>query len=79
MPNDIMMSRIRELRESSIEDAIKAEMTARETEQMVAGEYKVRWTTAKSDRLDNKRLKAGHADLYKLYSKETVTRRFSIA
>lgn len=63
----------------AIQDAIKAEMTARDTEELTAGAFRIRWKPIKSKRLDSKALKAAHADIYALYSVETVTRRFSIA
>ena len=64
---------------TTLQDEIKAEMTAQRIEEMTAGEYKIRWTTVKSMRLDSKALKSAYADLYSQYSKESVSRRFSIA
>lgn len=63
---------------TDIQDTIKAEMAARNTEEITAGAFKVRWKAITSKRLDSKALKADHADLYALYSVETVSRRFSI-
>jgi len=64
---------------TGIEDAIKAEMTARDTEEMAVDVFKVRWTTVKSSRFDTTAFKTTHADLYGQYCKETTTRRFSVA
>lgn len=64
---------------ATIEDLIKAEMTARDTEEMMVDIFKVRWTTVKSSRFDSSAFKKTHADLYEQYTKTTETRRFSIA
>ena len=64
---------------TAIEDTIKAEMTARETEEIITGEYKVRWTKVTSNRFDSTAFKKTHADLYSQYTKTTESRRFSIA
>ena len=64
---------------TAIEDTIKAEMTARETEEIFTGEYKVRWTKVVSNRFDTTSFKKTHTDLYSQYTKTTETRRFSIA
>ena len=86
-----MTAKVRELKELklmaeelqaeifTIEDSIKAEMTARATEEMTVDVFKVRWTTVKSNRFDTKAFKSTHADLYGQYCKESVTKRFSIA
>lgn len=64
---------------TAIEDTIKAEMTARETDEIITGEYKVRWTKVTSNRFDTTSFKKTHADLYSQYTKTTESRRFSIA
>ena len=64
---------------ATIEDLIKAEMTARDTEEMMVDVFKVRWTTVKSCRFDSSAFKKTHADLYEQYTKTTETRRFSVA
>lgn len=63
----------------TIEDAIKAEMTARNTEEMSVDVFKIRWTTVKSNRFDTTAFKKTHKDLYEQYTKSTETRRFSVA
>lgn len=60
-------------------DEIKREMEAKCTEQIMAGAFKVRYTTVKATRFDSRAFKADHADLYGQYSKQTESRRFSIA
>lgn len=60
-------------------DEIKAEMTARNTEEMTVSCYKVRYTTVTSNRFDSAAFKKTHADLYDQYTKTTTSKRFSIA
>lgn len=63
----------------ALEDAIKAEMAAREAEELQAGLFKVRYKTVESRRLDGKSLKAEMPELYERFSKAVVARRFVIA
>lgn len=63
---------------TTLEDTIKAEMTARDTAEIVVGVFKVRWTPVVSQRFDSSAFKATHAELYKQYSRQVETRRFSI-
>lgn len=63
----------------TIKDEIKAEMTARGTEEMSAGMFTIRYTTVKSSRFDSKAFKKEYQGLYEAFTKESVTRRFSIA
>ena len=64
---------------TTIEDAIKAEMTARETDELITSEYKIRWKKVVSNRFDTTAFKKTHADLYEQYTKATETRRFTVA
>ena len=63
----------------SLKDEIKAEMLMQNTEEMTAGKYIVLWTSVLSQRFDSTTFKKEHADMYKLYTKQTSSRRFSIA
>jgi len=54
-------------------------MTARETDELITGEYKIRWKKVVSNRFDTTSFKKTHADLYEQYTKTTETRRFTIA
>ena len=63
----------------AIRDQIKAEMIARETEEMEVGNYIVRYTSVLSNRFDTTAFKREHNDLYKQFTKQTASRRFSIA
>lgn len=63
----------------AIRDSIKAEMTERETEELIAGSYIIRWTSVLSNRFDTTAFKKMYADLYKAYTKQSASRRFSIS
>jgi len=63
---------------TTLEDILKAEMAARNTDEMTVDVFKIRWTTMTSNRFDNNAFKATHAGLYKEFSKPVETRRFSI-
>ena len=64
---------------ATIEDEIKAVMTEQNTEEMTVDVYKVRWTTVNSSRIDTTALKKSMPDIAELFTKQTTTRRFSIA
>ena len=63
----------------SLKDSIKKEMDARGVEEIEAGQYVARFTTVLSNRFDTTAFKRDHGDVYKLYTKQTTSRRFSIA
>ena len=63
----------------AIRDEIKEEMLQRETEEMVAGQYIVRWTSVLSQRLDTTALKKAMPELYKSYTKQVSSKRFTIS
>lgn len=64
----------------AIRDAIKQEMMNRNVEELEAGQYIIRWTSVLSTRFDTKRFKEKFGDeLYKAYTKEVASRRFTIA
>ena len=63
----------------TLRDEIKSEMLNRDTEEMEAGQYIVRWTSVLSQRFDTTGFKKAHGDLYKDFIKQTASRRFSIA
>ena len=63
----------------SIEDDIKAEMTARGVSEMLVDVFKVRWTKVLSRRFDTTAFKAKYSELYEQHVKEVETRRFSVA
>lgn len=63
-----------------IRNEIKGEMDARGTEEMTLGSHIVRFTKVVSSRFDTKSFKDKMgAELYKAFTKEVSSRRFSIA
>ena len=63
----------------SIRDEIKSEMLTRDTEELTAGQYIVRWTSVLSQRFDTTAFKRVMPDVYKAYTKQVSSRRFTIA
>ena len=63
----------------ALRDEIKAEMLSRNTEEMEAGQYIVRWTSVLTQRFDSTAFKKVMPDVYKEYTKQVSSRRFSIA
>ena len=64
---------------ASIEDDIKAEMTAQGVSEMLVDVFKVHWTKVLSRRFDTTAFKAKYAELYEQHVKEAETWRFSVA
>ncbi len=87
---NIIISKVEELKEwqtihdeaeamvESLKDFIKAEMQERGVEEMEAGTHICRFTTVLSNRFDTTAFKKLHGELYKAYTKQTTSRRFSI-
>lgn len=63
----------------AIRDSLKAEMLERETEELVAGSYIIRWTSVLSNRFDTTNFKKMYGELYKAFTKQSASRRFSIS
>ena len=63
----------------ALRDEIKTEMLNRDTEEMEAGQYIVRWTSVLTQRFDTTAFKKAMPDVYKEYTKQVSSRRFSIA
>ena len=63
----------------TIRDSIKAEMLEREAEELQAGQYIVRWTSVLSNRFDTTSFKKVYGELYKAFTKQSASRRFSIS
>ena len=63
----------------TIRNEIKAEMDARELEEMIAGQYIVRYTAVLSNRFDTTAFKKVMPEIYKAYTKQVSSRRFSIS
>ena len=63
----------------SVRDEIKQEMLTRDTEELEAGQYIIRWTSVLSNRFDTTAFKKVLPDVYKAYVKQVASRRFTIA
>lgn len=62
-----------------LRDEIKQEMVNRNTEEMTVGQYIVRWTSVLSQRFDATAFKKVMPEIYKAYTKQVASRRFTIA
>ena len=62
----------------ALRDSIKAEMLQQNTEELEAGTYIVRWTSVLSQRFDTTAFKKSHGEMYKEYTKQVSSRRFTI-
>ena len=62
-----------------LKDEIKEEMNKRNTEEMKVGKYIVRWTEVLSNRFDTTAFKKMFPSMYKDFTKEVSSRRFSIS
>lgn len=86
-----MTSKVRELKElkamaeelaaeiTAIEDTIKAEMTARGADEMTVDVFKIRWTKVTSSRIDTTAFKKAMPELAQQFTKQTESRRFTVA
>ena len=63
----------------TLRDEIKNEMLNRNTEELEAGQYIVRWTSVLTQRFDTTAFKKVMPDVYKAYTKQISSRRFTIA
>ena len=63
----------------ALRDEIKAEMLNRNTEELEAGQYIVRWTSVLSQRFDTTAFKKVMPDIYKTYTKQITSKRFTIS
>ena len=91
MANNELLSKIEALNEwealmeearaeaDAIRDSIKQEMMERDTEELECGQYIIRYTSVLSNRFDTTAFKKTYGDLYKAFTKQTASKRFSIA
>lgn len=63
----------------TIRNEIKAEMEARELEEMIAGQYVIRYTAVLSNRFDTTAFKKVMPEIFKAYTKQVSSRRFTIS
>lgn len=64
---------------AAIEDELKGECVKQGTEELQAGVFKIRYKEITSSRFDTKAFKTAHGDLYDQFTKQTTSRRFSVA
>ena len=64
---------------TAIEDDLKAEMMAKNTDTLAGQSRLVTWKTISSSRFDSTAFKLTHADLFAQYSKATTSRRLVIS
>ena len=62
----------------AIRDLIKAEMLEQNTEELEAGAYIVRWTSVLTNRFDTTAFKKSHGEMYKEFTKQVSSRRFTV-
>jgi len=63
----------------ALKDEIKNEMLKTDAEEMEVGKYIVRWTKVLSNRFDSTAFKKVMPDVYKAYTKQVMSRKFSIS
>ena len=86
-----MESKVKELRElrrmaeelnaeiEALQDSIKAEMTARSTEELTGSDWRITWKAVTSSRLDTTALKKELPEIAARFLLKTTTRRFCVA
>ena len=91
MSTQEMNSKVKELRElrrmaeelaaeiESIQDSIKAEMSARAVEELAGADWKITYKSVTSSRLDIAALKKALPDVAAQFTKSTTSRRFCVA
>ena len=63
----------------AIKDELKAEMAARNTDEILTSEYKLRYKEVSSSRFDTTSFKNKYVDFYNQFVKVTTSKRFTIA
>ena len=85
---DAKVSELRELRDmeaevksaiTAIEDSLKAEMLAKNTDVLAGKDCTVTWKTIVTNRFDSAAFKLTHADMFTQFSRSSTSRRFVIA
>ncbi len=91
MSTNELTKKIRELKElqalieqaqaeaEAIKDDLKAYMIDNDTDEMNVDVFKIRYAIVKGSRFDTAAFKRTHADLYAQYTRQTETRRFTVA
>ena len=85
---DAKVKELRELRNmeaevksaiTAIEDSLKAEMLAKNTDVLSGKDYTITWKTVITNRFDSVVFKLIHADLFAQFSRSSTSRRLVIA
>ena len=63
----------------ALRDEIKAELSNRNAEKVTTGKYIVRWTSVLSQRFDSTAFKKAMPEVYKAFTKQISSRRFSVS
>ena len=63
----------------ALRDNIKQELLSRDVEELSVGQYIVRWTSVLSQRFDTTAFKKVMPEVYKAYTKQISSRRFTIS
>lgn len=63
----------------AIRDEVKAVMLKEDTSEMTVGRFIIRWTEILSNRFDSTAFKKVMPDVYKAYTKQTTSRRFTVS
>ena len=63
----------------TIRDEIKAVMLKEDTSEMTVGRFIVRWTEILSNRFDSTAFKKFAPDVYKSFTKQPTSRRFTVS
>lgn len=67
-----------EARIAELENALKAEMRAADTDKMTVDEYKLSLSIVTTQRIDSKSLKEEQPDIYEQYAKSSQYERFTV-
>ena len=85
---DAKVKELRELRDmeaevksaiTAIEDSLKAEMLAKNTDVLSGKDYTITWKTVITNRFDSAAFKLTQADLFAQFSRSSTSRRLVIA
>lgn len=63
----------------ALKEQIKAEMAARDVDEMQTGVFRVRWTAVQSTRFDSAAFRGAMPELYDRFTRKIETRRFTVA
>lgn len=63
---------------STLEDEIKATMSAQGVDTLEAGKHTIRWAVVKSSRFDSRAFRETYPSIYDQYTKSTEVRRFTV-